>query len=236
MSDDSGSTSGSDSGNVFLELGGDPSIKHFELDDELSTPLRRVFKFVNFEGTHETLGLSDIMTMVRGPPENFLKINCVVLGVYEASTKMIGAIGKSESKSRDPRVMGISEWTTKIPLPLGGSLYPLLRIVYHLHSELSDELFKLCADVVPTPRQFIEGNEGQRPKMKRFLSWGHANPSTLRLHGGTVLALENPKNALDCTLADIPGTLTIVVNEAKPQEVIFQEPKYTWSEVVKKFL
>jgi hypothetical protein len=169
MSEDSDS-SASDNGNVFLELGADPSIKHFELDEENSTPLRRVFKFLNFEGTHETLGLADIMTMVRGNPEHFLKINCVFLGLYDAATKSIGAIGKSESKSRDPRVMGISEWTTKIPLPLGGTLYPLLRIVYHLQSELSDDMFKMCADVVPTPRKFLEGNVVLRPKMMRLFS------------------------------------------------------------------
>jgi hypothetical protein len=234
MSEDSDSSSSvSDAGNVFLELGGDPSIKHFELDEENSTPLRRVFKFVNFDGTYETFGLADIMTMVRGNPENFLKINCIYLGLYDTATKSVGAIGKSESKSKDPRVMGIAEWTTKIPFPLGGRVFSLLRIVFHLHSELSDEHFKMTADVVPTPRQFLEGNEGVRPKMKRFLTWKNAQPSTLRLHGGTVLCLENPKNALDASLPELSGSINLAIATESP---VPNEPKYTWSEIVKKFL
>jgi hypothetical protein len=235
MSEDSDSSSVSDTGNVFLELGADPSTKHFELDEENSTPLRRVFKFVNFDGTYETFGLADIMTMVRGNPENFLKINCVYLGLYDSATKSVGAIGKSESKSKDPRVMGIAEWTTKIPFPLGGKVFALLRIVFHLHSELSDEHFKMTADVVPTPRQFLEGGaEGTRPKMKRFLTWKNVQPSTLRLHGGTVLCLENPKNALEASLPDLQETIT--VHSVGTESPVPNEPKYTWSEIVKKFL
>jgi hypothetical protein len=46
---------------------------------------------------------------------------------------------------------------------------------------------------------------------------------------------------LDPKLADVEGAITIIVNVAvsgtrPPQELISHEPKYTWSEVVKKFL
>jgi len=227
--------------NVFLELGSDPSIKHFQLEEEASSSLIRIFSFHNLEGTFETLGLADIMTMIRGSPEEHLpKINCVYLGIYDFKTKRIGAIGKSACKTRDPRVLGITEWTGKIPLPLGGNLYSRLRLVFHLHEPVPDSAFKLCADVVSVPRQFLEGPDQQRPKMKRFLNWGQAEPSILRLHGGNVMSLENPKNALDASLADLGEA--IVCQDPMPQTVMRPpttwtppEQVYSWSEVVKKF-
>jgi hypothetical protein len=227
--------------NVFLELGSDPSTKHFELDEEASSPLLRVFSFRNLEGTHETLGLADIMTMIRGDPDEYLpKVNCIYLGIFDAKTKRIGAIGKSVSKQRDPRVMGISEWTGKIPLPLGGNLYSLLRLVFHLHEAIPDTTFKLCADVVPVPRQFLEGPNQQSPRMKRFLNWGQDEPSILRLHGGNVMALENPKNALDPNLSTLQEHI-IVCQDSQPTQMkpptVWSPPEqvYGWSEVVKKF-
>lgn len=244
----------SEEGNVFLELGSDPAIKHFCLDEALSTPLRRVFKFQNLEGAHETLGLADIMTMIRGSPtEHLPQLKCAYLAIFESSTGRLGALGKSEAKERDPRVIGITEWTHKIPLPLGGDVYPSLRIVFHLRGEIPDSQFKLCADVVPVPRQFLESpdNSGTRPKMKRFLSWGHANPSTIRLHGGTVMSLENAKNALEDNLPEMVDSTPIIaagtkeavqgapriitVQGAGPFGVREREQIYTWSEVVKKF-
>ena len=242
----------SEEGNVFLELGSDPSIKHFCLDETLSTPLRRVFKFQNLEGAHETLGLADIMTMIRGSPTEFLpQLKCVYLAIQDGSGRL-GALGKSEAKERDPRVIGITEWTHKIPLPLGGDVYTSLRIVFHLRGEIPDSHFKMCADVVPVPRQFLESadNSGTRPKMKRFLSWGHAQPSTLRLQGGTIISLENPKNALEEHLPDMGQDVTFTITTIAPKsasahhavsEVAARQTDhsstrqlYCWSEVVKK--
>ena len=235
--------------NVFLELGSDPTTKHFDLDEELSLPLRRVFKFQNLDGAHETLGLADIMTMVRGSPTEFLPhVKHAYLGVFDASTKLIGALGKAESQERDPRVLGIAEWTSKVPLPLGGDLYNSLRIVFHLSSEIPDSQFKLCADVVPVPRQFLESDSGSRPKMKRFLSWGHSQASVLRLQGGTVIALENPKNALEDELPSLTETIqicTLMKSETSNKASVSETPKqnsnfgmtsrqFTWSEIVKK--
>jgi hypothetical protein len=226
--------------NVFLELGSDPSVKHFVLDETLSTPLIRVFLFQNLEGTHETLGLADIMTMIRGTPEEFLpKLNCVYLGIYNPKNKTIGTIGKSESKQRDPRVLGISEWTSKIPLPLGGNLFTNLRLVFHLHESIPDSTFKLCADVVPVPRQFLEGGDQQRPKMKRFLNWGQSEPSILRLNGGFVLSIENPKNAMDSNLPDLGEILVCQegpqLTMKPPTTIVHFEKVFSWSELVKKF-
>jgi hypothetical protein len=228
----------SEESNVFLELGFDPSIKHFALEEELSTPHIRVFSFQNLEGTHETLGLADIMTMIRGGPDEFLpKVISVYLGIFDPATKSIGTIGKSVSKERDHRVMGISEWTGKIPLPLGGDLFSKLRIVFHLMEPMPDSTFKLCASVVPVPRQFLEGPDQQRPKMKRFLNWG-GEPSVLRLQGGNVMALENPRNSLDFCHSSLPNT--IICQDAIPTVQTRPpwtppEPVYSWSEVVKKF-
>ena len=132
MSEEGRSTSSesSDEPNVFMELGVDPNVKHFALDEELSLPLRRVFKLQELEGTHETLGLSDIMTMVRGSPdENLPHIKSIYLGLKDPKSNDVGAVGKSEAKERDPRVIQIHEWTPKIPLPLGGPTYSLLRII-----------------------------------------------------------------------------------------------------------
>jgi hypothetical protein len=232
--------------NVFLELGADPTLKHFALDEDLSLPLRRVFKFQNLEGVHETLGLADIMTMIRGSPTEFLPhVKHAYLGVFDSSTKRVGTLGKAEAQERDPRVLGITEWTAKVPLPLGGDLYNSLRIVFHLSSEIPDSQFKLCADVVPVPRQFLESDSGSRPKMKRFLSWGHSQASVLRLQGGTVIALENPKSALEDELPCMTETIQICTKESttKPSDPTENSSKvplamasrqYTWSEIVKK--
>ena len=232
--------------NVFLELGADPTIKHFALDEDLSLPLRRVFKFQNLEGAHETLGLADIMTMIRGTPTEFLPhVKHAYLGVFDASTKRVGTLGKAEAQERDPRVLGITEWTAKVPLPLGGDLYNSLRIVFHLSTEIPDSQFKLCADVVPVPRQFLESDSGSRPKMKRFLSWGHSQASVLRLQGGTVIALENPKNALEDELPSMTETIQIFTKETHQTTSDLPENfskisfgmssrQYTWSEIVKK--
>jgi hypothetical protein len=241
MSDGSRSRSESESSedaHVFCELGMDPAINHFVLDEELSTQLRRVFKCQELDG-HETMGLSDIMTMMRGTPDEYLPlVHSVYLGLKDPQSNAVGVIGKSESRGRDPRVLGIQEWTQKIPLPLGGSTYAQLRIVFHLHAEIPLEHFKICADVVPVPRQFLESADSSgRPKMKRILGWGKDPPSILRLLGGTILTLEQPRDALDPTLPELNSPITLVQpTETKTQPMrAVSERLYSWSELVRKY-
>ena len=187
---------------VFLEL----DKEHFEEDTVLSTPLCRVLRFVKLE-THESVGLSEVAGMVRG---DAAAISAKLKGVYLAlldpsGTGALGILGKGIPTGSDPRVHIVSEWTPKCPLPLGGKLYPNLRMVFHLSEPLTDgETLKLGADIIAVPHLYLNGT----PKMKRILTWD-TKKSTLRLRGGTVLCLENPYHALSPTLDELPCPITL---------------------------
>jgi hypothetical protein len=187
---------------VFLEL----DKEHYEEDSVLSTPLCRVLRFVKLE-THETVGLSEVAGMVRG---DAAAVSSKLKGVYLAlldpsGTGALGILGKGIPTGSDPRVHIISEWTSKCPLPLGGKLYPNLRLVFHFSEPLAEgETLKLGGDIIAVPQLYLNGT----PKMKRILSW-EGKKSTLRLRGGTVLCLENPHHALSPTLDELPSTITL---------------------------
>jgi hypothetical protein len=187
---------------VFLEL----DKEHYEEDTVLSTPLCRVLRFIKLE-THESVGISEVAGMVRGDAAAIsAKLKGVYLGLVDPKgTGALGVLGKGIPTGSDARVHIVSEWTPKCPLPLGGKLFPNLRMVFHLSEPLAEEeTLKLGGDIVAVPHLYLNGT----PKMKRILSWD-GKKSTLRLRGGTVLCLENPLHALSPTLDELPSTITL---------------------------
>jgi hypothetical protein len=187
---------------VFLEL----DKEHYEEDPVLSTPLMRVLRFVKLE-THESVGLSEVAGMVRGDAAIITgKLKGVYLGVIDPNgSGAMGLLGRGVPTGSDPRVHIVSEWTPKCPLPLGGKLFPNLRMVFHLSEPLADdETLKLGGDIIAVPPLYLNGS----PKMKRILTWD-GKKSTLRLRGGTVLCLETPLYVLSPTLNEMAATITL---------------------------
>jgi hypothetical protein len=191
---------------VYLEL----DREHYEEDVQRSTSLKRVLRLIKLD-THETVGICDITGMVRGKPENVVpKIKDVFLGLVDPSTNEMGILGRAmpNPKESDPRIFAIPEWTAKCPLPLGGSTYGQLRLVFHLHTPLGDdESLKLAADIVAVPSMYTENS----PKMKRVMTWKSGETkkmSTLRLRGGTVLCIESAFDAMQ-SLEVSNGTITL---------------------------
>jgi hypothetical protein len=179
---------------VFLEINSD----HYEEDLTLSTSLCRVLKFKNVDASvlTQTKGIAEIAGMVRGDPDVVAKkIKCVYLTML-TDAEHLAVIGSAPTgDSDDPRIFSVTEWTGSCPLPLGGSTFGRLRLVFLLHEPLDpeEETLKIGADIVSVPSKFIENN----PKMRRAMSWPFAEgtkQSVMRLRGGTILSLENAIN------------------------------------------
>ncbi len=189
---------------MYLELNAD----HYEDEVALSTSLCRVLKFKNVDDSllTQTKGIAEVAGMVRGDPDLVAKkIQCVYLALAtdEHELAVIGHAPKGDSE--DPRIFSIEEWTSSCPLPLGGSTFSRLRLVFLLHEPLDpeEETLKIGADIISVPSKFIENN----PKMRRSMGWtfpeaGHKQ-TVMRLRAGTVLSLENAVNVRHQPVEDL---------------------------------
>ena len=177
---------------VFLEINGD----HYEEDLALSTSMCRVLKFKNVDESllTPTKGISEVAGMVRGDPDCVVKkIKSVYLALV-TDAQQLAVVGHSpKGDTEDPRIFSVVEWTSSCPLPLGGTTFARLRIVFLLNEPLDpeEETLKIGADIISVPLKFIENN----PKMRRVMSWTFPDVGTkqtiMRLRSGTILSLEN---------------------------------------------
>jgi hypothetical protein len=177
---------------VYLEINAD----HYEEDLALSTSLCRVLKFKNVDESllTQTKGIAEVAGMVRGDPDIVVKkINSVYLALATDAQQLAVVGHASKGDSEDPRIFSVSEWTASCPLPLGGSTFSRLRLVFLLHEPLDpvEETLKIGADIISVPSKFIENN----PKMRRVMSWTFPEIGTkqtvMRLRAGTILCLES---------------------------------------------
>lgn len=180
---------------VFLEINGD----HYEEDLSMSTSLLRVLKFKNVDESLLTQvhGIAEVAGMVRGDPDCVVKKIQSVYLALATDAQQLAVVGHApKGDSEDPRIFSVVEWTASCPLPLGGSTFARLRIVFVLNEPLDpeEETLKLGADIISVPSKFIENN----PKMRRVMSWTFPDVGTkqtvMRLRAGTILCLENAVN------------------------------------------